>query len=349
MSRPVYTVAVTGLNAVDNPGPGVPVVRSLKEASSFGCRIVGLCYEMLEPGAYMADLVDVCYRVPYPSAGADVLLARLREIQSREHLDVVIPNFDAELFSYIRLRPELQRMGIRLVLPSMAQFEARQKYNLSEFCASCGIASPRSFNCLHPEAFFKEGWEFPVVLKGKYYEAYVVRDKEQFLSTYSRIVSCWGGPVIVQEYIEGAEFNLVGFSEADGRLLAAVPMRKQYITDKGKAWAGVTIADGRIVDMARRFAADGRWCGAFELELIKGRDGDLYLIEVNPRLPAWTYLATAAGVNIPEMVVRCAVGLPVAPRIEYEVGKMFVRYSWDMVVDQSEFAEFSVTGERHNR
>ena len=107
MSEPFYTIAVTGLNAVDNPGPGVPVVRSLREAQSFGFRIVGLCYEMLEPGAYMKDLVDVCYQVPYPSAGTDVLLVRLKEIQEKERVDVIIPNFDAELFTYIKLKPVL--------------------------------------------------------------------------------------------------------------------------------------------------------------------------------------------------------------------------------------------------
>ena len=26
------TIAITGLNATDNPGPGVPVIRSLKES-----------------------------------------------------------------------------------------------------------------------------------------------------------------------------------------------------------------------------------------------------------------------------------------------------------------------------
>jgi carbamoyl-phosphate synthase large subunit len=28
----------------------------------------------------------------------------------------------------------------------------------------------------------------------------------------------------------------------------------------------------------------------------------------------------------------------------YEVGKMFVRYSWDMIVEQDEFAKFSMEG-----
>ena len=63
--KPV-TIAVTGLNAVDSPGPGVPVLRSL-HASSLECRLVGLAYDVLEPGIYMPDLVDATFRSRIPT------------------------------------------------------------------------------------------------------------------------------------------------------------------------------------------------------------------------------------------------------------------------------------------
>ena len=53
--RRKLTIAVTGLNNIDSPGPGIPVIRGLKEAASFEARIVGLAYENLEPGIYMPD------------------------------------------------------------------------------------------------------------------------------------------------------------------------------------------------------------------------------------------------------------------------------------------------------
>ena len=36
------TVAVTGLNATENPGPGVSVIRAIREGEGFKGRIVGL-------------------------------------------------------------------------------------------------------------------------------------------------------------------------------------------------------------------------------------------------------------------------------------------------------------------
>jgi carbamoyl-phosphate synthase large subunit len=57
MKKTKITVAVTGLNAVDSPVPRIPVIRALKESKVFDVRIVGLCYEPLEPGIYMHDWV----------------------------------------------------------------------------------------------------------------------------------------------------------------------------------------------------------------------------------------------------------------------------------------------------
>src|SRR5210317_1663359 len=81
------TIAVTALNAHDNPGPGIGVIRSLRASEDFQLRIIGLSYETMEPGAYLHNLVDVTYQIPYPSAGSDPLLKRMLEISSIEHID----------------------------------------------------------------------------------------------------------------------------------------------------------------------------------------------------------------------------------------------------------------------
>ena len=51
-------VAVSGINAVDNPGPGVAVARSLKEDEELAVQVAGLAYDAMEPGIYMDWVVD---------------------------------------------------------------------------------------------------------------------------------------------------------------------------------------------------------------------------------------------------------------------------------------------------
>ena len=81
--------------------------------------------------------------------------------------------------------------------------------------------------------------KYPVMIKGKYYDAYSASSIDQAEAYFSKMSAKWGLPVIVQEFIKGTEVNVIALGDGKGNLIAAVPMRKQYITDKGKAWGGI--------------------------------------------------------------------------------------------------------------
>jgi carbamoyl-phosphate synthase large subunit len=347
MKKRTINIAVTGLNAIDSPGPGVSVIRALREAASFDVKIIGLSYESLEPGIYMHNLVDRTYSIPYPSAGIDTLLARLEYIHEKEKLDVIIPNFDAELFPFIKLEARLKAIGIHMFLPTLRQFEEREKVNLNDFGKKYNISVPKSKVIYDLNSVYSllSEFSFPMLVKGKFYDASIAYSIEQVKSYFNKISAKWGLPIIIQEFIHGTEFNVTGLGDGKGNTIGAVPMRKQYITDKGKAWGGITISDQKMLDMTRTFLRNTKWRGGFELELMKNKDGELYLLEINPRLPAWIYLAVGVGQNIPEALVNLALGEKVTPFTTYEVGKMFIRYSWDMIVDREEFEQISMHGE----
>ncbi len=347
MKKQKLNIAVTGLNAIDSPGPGVSVIRALREAASFDARIIGLSYESLEPGIYMHDLVDRTYSIPYPAAGIDTIFERLEYIHEKEKLDVIIPNFDAELYPFIKLEQKLKAMGIHMFLPTLHQFEERHKVNLNDFGKKYGISVPKSkviydLNTVHS---LVSEFSFPLIVKGKFYDASIAYSIEQVKTYFNKISAKWGLPIIIQEFIHGTEFNVTGLGDGKGHTIAAVPMRKQYITDKGKAWGGISISDEKMLDMTRKFLRTTKWRGGFELELMKNKDGELYLLEINPRLPAWIYLAVGVGQNIPEALVNLALGKKVVPFTSYDVGKMFIRYAWDMIVDREEFEQISIYGE----
>ncbi len=344
---PKIKIAVTGLNAIDNPGPGVPVIRGLLEATTFEAEIIGLAYESLEPGIYMHDMVNKTYQIPYPSAGIEVLVSRLAYIHEKENIDVIIPNFDAELYSFIKLESRLNKMGIKMLLPSLEQFEERSKVNLPDFGEKYDMNVPKS-DALYSLSDFdkiKDDYEWPVVVKGKYYDAGIARNKEQLNSYFGKISAKWGLPIIIQQFVDGTEFNVTGVGDGKGNTLSAVPMRKQYITDNGKAWGGIAINDDNLFSLTHHFIESTKWKGGFELELMKDKKNKFWLMEINPRIPAWVYLAVGSGQNIPEIIVNLAMGNEVKPIKELKAGKMFIRYSWDMIVDISEYQELSTTGE----
>jgi carbamoyl-phosphate synthase large subunit len=341
------SIAVTGLNAIDSPGPGVAVIRSIRACKEFDVRIIGLSYESLEPGIYMHDVVDKTYQIPYPSAGSENLLQRLRHIHQIENIDLIIPNFDAELFSFIKLRSELAEMGIRTFLPELEQFEARHKTALYKFGKKHHLEIPEDRLIFQIPDLVKaaEELEYPLVIKGKYYDATIVHTKDEALKAFYQLQAKWGLPIIAQKFINGTEINVAALGDGEGNTISVIPMRKLYITDKGKAWAGITIEDASYIELAQKFIRATNWRGGCELEIMQSTDGVSYIMEVNPRFPAWIYLTAAAGQNQPAALVKMALGEKIEPFKKYEVGKMFIRYAWDLITDVGEFQQISGTGE----
>ena len=99
------------------------------------------------------------------------------------------------------------------------------------------------------------------------------------------------------------------------------------------------------MDLTDRIISGMKWRGGMELEIVKSMDNELNVIEINPRIPAWVYLAVGAGQNLPEALVKLALGEEVRPYKGYDIGRMFIRYSFDLITDVKEFEKLATQGE----
>ncbi len=340
-------IAITGLNATDNPGPGIPVMRSLQEGNIPDLKLIGLIYDSLEPGIYMDDMAEKCYQIPYPSAGLDALYDRIAYIHSVEKIDMIIPTLDSELYGFVKLEPKLNALGIKTFLPTVDQLNIRGKDKLFSFCKANGIHVPKNTLATTLQDLYSlpSDFTYPVVIKGIFYEAYIANNFEEATTHFKKLANKWGYPIIIQEFIKGAEYNVVALGDGEGGMTGAVPMKKLYITDKGKGWSGVTITEPALLEISRKVISSIKWKSGMELEFMKSEaTGEYYLLEINPRFPAWVYLAPGAGQNLPAAMVKMANGEKVAPMKDYTVGKMFVRCSWDLLADVSKLAQISTLG-----
>lgn len=240
-----------------------------------------------------------------------------------------------------------EELNIKMFLPSMEQFEARHKVNLYEFGIKNDIKVPkaRSIYSSNEIASFSGQLGFPLVVKGKFYDAKIAYNNEQAAQHFDKISEQWGLPILLQEFIHGSEVNVCGVGDGKGKLIGAVPMRKLYITDKGKAWGGVSIDDEMLLAITKKMVKKTKWQGPFEMEFIKTVDDEYYLLEINPRFPAWCYLAVGAGQNQVEALVNMGMGKKVSAFTTYKVGTLFIRYSNDLIVDIKEFEKISTIGE----
>lgn len=344
--RPL-TIAVTGLNATDNPAPGVGVIRSIRAGADRECRIVGLSYDPLDSGNYLQDVADQVFLMPYPSEGAKALFERLSHIQQHCPIDVLIPSLDAELPLYIKLRRQLAEIGISMFIPDEEQFKLRAKDKLGDLHDKFDISVPKSLALNNPEAIrtIDQEISFPVMVKGQFYDAFRAHSPLEVEAHFHRLRAKWGGPIIIQEFVCGEEFDVLALGDGLGGLIGAVPMRKMQLTDKGKAWGGVTIQDAKLMNFVEHCMRKLQWRGPCELEIMKTDDGKFFLIELNPRFPAWVYLAVGAKRNLPWQTVCLALGESVTPLGPPSPGVMFLRHSRDQICTLKDFSTLVTVGE----
>jgi diaminopimelate decarboxylase len=183
------------------------------------------------------------------------------------------------------------------------------------------ISTERSDWELH--AFCREhGWK--VWLKGPYYEAVRTHGWDVFERVRTLLSRAWSTErLFLQTHVTGYEES-VCFSAYQGELIHSVYMRKRELTEEGKTWAGdVTEVPEEFLVPLRRIVRELNWSGGAELEMVRDTGGKLWLLECNPRFPAWIYGGTIAGHNLPGLLVERATGVP-AQR-ESNVSEEFTR------------------------
>lgn len=347
------TVAITGMNAKpDNPGPGLAVARCLRESPNFQGRIIGLGYDALDPGLYLDDYCDAAYLLPYPSAGENALLDQLTQIQQNEAIDVLIPCLDAELPGMVRLLPALEEIGFKTFLPTAEQIQLRNKDRLPELAELAGIHCPEIKSITQAGFFYHcqdEGWTYPMVVKGVFYGATIAHNPDQAAEAFRKLAAEWGYPVLVQALVKGEEYNLTAVGDGNGNLLAPVMMKKMAVTDKGKAWAGVSIDDQALLKASESLAKAIRWRGPLEVEVMRDQHGLYQLIEINPRFPAWIYLSFGVNRNLPMTLLQLVNSIVPDNVPDPKPGVLFIRHAIENIVPISEFETVVMQGGRKSK
>ena len=166
-------------------------------------------------------------------------------------------------------------------------------------------------------------------------KGYLVRSQAEALKLAPRLEY----PIMLQEYVPGppTESHFIdGFADRRGRICARFARRRlrMHPSDLGNSslTASVPLSDiGGAVAILEQLLATVPYRGIFSAEFKRDpRNGLFKILEINAR--PWWYVEFAArcGVNVCHMAYRDALGLPVEPVHEYEVGRRCVFLAHDI-------------------
>lgn len=340
-------VAVTGLHRGENPQSGSAIIRSIRRAYP-SIKIIGLCYDPMESGIYSKeyDYADESYLLPLPFKGHDILYDRLKDILLISKFDLVIPCLDSEIENFINIKNRLNKIGVSVILPTSISHNLRSKLNLPSFCKDNGINVPDTqvVNNIDEAYYFAEKNGYPFYVKGRFYEAHLAYSLQQIEEYFLKIRSVWGLPVIVQQCLLGEEYNVIGLGDGKGSISEYCQIRKLLRTSTGKGFAGVVILDPILKKISQKIIKKLNWIGPFELEFIKPSHASYYLLEINPRFPAWVDFPSQLGCNLPAKLISMLEGNKEELSKHCKPGNIFVRHCIDIAGDMSELADLCIDG-----
>lgn len=301
------TIYISGLYSGTNPQPGIGIARSIRLAYP-DAKIIGVEYSNRCSGIHWHDFDDIWLQRPWQEINLDSHGEEIGKILDSGAM--WISSIDLEIIWLADVFP----LGHRnLLTPPKAGLSRIGKPAIPAFTGlpvkiPTFVTTEISDWELH--AFCREH-DWKVWLKGPYYEAVRTSTWAEF-EHYRRVMAnAWHtDKLFLQSHKTGYEESVM-LSAYQGELLDCVYMRKRDLTEKSKTWAGdVADVPKEIIIPLRQIIRELKWSGGAELEMVRDAKDDLWLLECNPRFPAWVHGATITGRNLPGLLVEGASGIP---------------------------------------
>ncbi len=294
-------IYISGLYSGTNPQPGVGIARSLRAAYP-SATLVGIEYSSRCSGIHWNDLDDVILQRGWEDIDLESYAQSIKELLDSGAL--WISGADLEIMWLASVFPNghpnlltAPASALRRISKPAVEAHRGLPVKIPEFIST--VASDWD---LH--AFCRQhGWR--VWLKGPYYEAVRTPSWDIFERTRSVLSEAWSTEdLFLQAHVTGYEESIC-FCAYQGELIQAVYMSKRELTDEGKTWAGEVVElPHELATPLREIVRDLNWTGGAEFEMVRDAGGQRWLLECNPRFPAWIHGATITGRNLPAALVE---------------------------------------------
>ena len=201
------------------------------------------------------------------------------------------------------------------------------KYKFYQFCLQNGISHPKSvlaksWQDIDPA---NVGVEFPILIKpllgaGGFSTLVFAENRAQletFLNSSEEKKQKYF-PALVQEYFDGEDIDLNGYS-LNGKILASSVMRTEFYEKNRELSFTSFVRDDEVKRLGEKVLALSGYSGPANIDMrIRKSDGELMLIEVNPRYWARVAASIFDGINFVDVGIRASLGEDV--KVESKAG-----------------------------
>ena len=337
------TTLLTGAGAPGGPG----LVKALLQDSAINLQVADA-----NPNASGRAIHPQFHQIP--KASDPVFIDVIYQICLKQKIDVLLPLVTRELEVLAPNKERFLEIGTRIVVSDAEQLHAaNNKLQLMKSLKQAGIPVAEFFTATAAseiaEYAYKLGYPHkkvcikPALSNGSRgmrildesvasFEAFFEQKPGNTNTTLEAILELFGEnplpTMLVMEYLPGEEYTVDALLD-NGEPLLLLP-RKRIAMNNGISVAGIFEENQEIIEYATRVFRCMKLHGPNGLQVKRGKDGQFYILEINPRLQGSTTTAMGMGINFAVLAVKQAMGEDIKPLIpQPQWGLQFVRYYED--------------------
>lgn len=287
-------------------------------------------------------LADADVPVKVPAIYSEEYIPTLLNLVKQHKIDAIISLNDLELPILSAAKDDLKQLGAKVIISDEASIDlAFDKWKTIEFLQGLGLAFPKTYLTLaEAEAAIVKGeLGFPLVVKPRWgsasvgidfpesleelklaYDLQSLRLKRTILAEASK--ADIDRAILIQEKLPGKEYGMDVLNDFEGNHFGTY-VREKLAMRSGETDKAISIIDERFNELGKKLGEALKHIGNMDCDVFE-KDGELYVLEMNPRFGGGYPFSHEAGMNTAAVYLEWLKGNKnVAQFDNYQAGVMF--------------------------
>lgn len=321
------------------------LLRYFKEQLGEDGLIVGTDMQLTAPALSAADIKE-----QVPAVYADNYIGLTLDICKRHDINAVISLNDLELPILAANKYRFEEVGVKPIVSAPEVIDiCFDKFRTAKYVESLGLKSPKTFvNIEDAKSALANGeLSYPLVLKPRWgsgsigiefvnneteleevYAMLLKKVRSSILATASKSEEY----ILIQEAIKGQEYGMDVMNDLTGKN-RGVSVKKKLAMRAGETDKAQTVDNAEIRAIGRKLGESLGHIGNLDVDIFE-RNGQYYVLELNPRFGGGFPFSYEAGVNFPKAIIEWLRGGDVDNAIlEPRYGMTFAKCDYLVNVD----------------
>ena len=137
---------------------------------------------------------------------------------------------------------------------------------------------------------------------------------------------------LLQKFIDAKEYTVDCFVSKRNEIIGILPRERIEVVN-GEVTKSITVYDEEIVNKTKLILYSGSFRGPITVQFLKNRDnGELYVMEVNPRFGGGVINSIEAGLDIPLLILKESMNIPISKVDKWKENLLMLRVNREVFI-----------------